>query len=403
MSARWCSIALAFICGCSGGGTASPDLAEAPPDLAEPRYPSPHTAQPQAQTTGGPVVASPKFVAVSFAGDSSQSDIDGFVAGVVASSYWTSAVAEYGVGAASAPPVVHSTDKPAAMVDDSDVIAWLKAHIGNTLPAADSSTIYTLFYPAGVTVTFGGGVSCSAFNGYHNDYQDTTGKYVTYIVLPRCPPPVSSITTFDFLTATASHEFIEAATDPLPQDMPAWNAVDQIGFGLVGGGAEIGDLCAAFPSSFYRPAGLPYLVQRVWSNAAAAANHDPCQPDGASPYFNAAPVGNDMLTVSAGGFGTVQASGVRIPVGQSATVELQLFSDAPTSGPWKLSVLDVTSAFFGGAPELKLALDKDSGQDGDVVHLTITALKADPLGAAPYWVQSDLGSRSTVWIGLVGN
>lgn len=66
-------------------------------------------------------------------------------------------------------------------------------------------------------------------------------------------------------------------------------------------------------------------------------------------------------------------------------------------------MLNVTSAFFGGAPALSLALDKTEGQNGDKLHLTIKALATSNLGAAPFWVQSDLGGVTTVWIGVVGN
>ena len=90
-------------------------------------------------------------------------------------------------------------------------------------------------------------------------------------------------------------------------------------------------------------------------------------------------------------------------MGSSKTIELDLYSDAPTSGPWKVTVLDLTSAFFGGNPALSLSLDKTEGQNGDKLHLTIKALAKSSLGASPFWVQNDLGGVTTVWIGLVGN
>jgi hypothetical protein len=103
------------------------------------------------------------------------------------------------------------------------------------------------------------------------------------------------------------------------------------------------------------------------------------------------------------GFGTTTTQGVHIPVGQSATVELDLYSDAPTSGPWHLSAVDFASAFMGQPPELSFSFDATQGQNGDKVHLTIKALKASALGASNFWIQSDLGQSSTVWLGVVGN
>jgi hypothetical protein len=38
-----------------------------------------------------------------------------------------------------------------------------------------------------------------------------------------------------------------------------------------------------------------------------------------------------------------------------------------------------------------------------VLHLTITAMATSPMGAAPFWVQCDLGASTTRWVGVVGN
>jgi hypothetical protein len=152
-----------------------------------------------------------------------------------------------------------------------------------------------------------------------------------------------------------------------------------------------------------RPPGIDNLVQRVWSNRAAAASHDPCQPSGLSPYFNSAPVVTDTVSVTDPSGATFQTKGVTIPVGQTKTIELDLYSDAPTAGPWTLIALDVTSALFGGSPVLALSLDKNQGRNGDKRELTIRALRKAPRGAAAFWIQNDLAAAGTVWIGVVGN
>jgi hypothetical protein len=365
-------------------------------------YPAAHPAMPRAVSSNGPVMTAPKIVAISFPGDSLQPSIDTFVAQLLgATDYWKGATAEYGVGPLAGATPIHSTDTPAAALADADVRAWLTQKIQGaaSFPQPDANTVYVLFYPAGTSVTMGGGTACQEFNGYHDDFAIAAGTYVSYTVVPRCPPPVAGVTVLDELTAEASHEIIEAATDPLPSDAPAYLHVDASdqGWELLAGG-EIGDLCAGFPNAFFMPAGIGNLVQRVWSNAAAAASHDPCEPQGTSPYFNSAPVESDTITVAGEHF-----KGVKIPLGQSKTVDLDLYSDGPTSGPWKVSVLDISSAFFGASPALAFTLDVDQGQNGDTIHLTIQALAASPLGAAPYWIQNDLGGSTTVWIGVVGN
>ena len=92
-------------------------------------------------------------------------------------------------------------------------------------------------------------------------------------------------------------------------------------------------MCAQFPMSFYVPADLGFTVQRPWSNAHAAAGNDPCQPaDMTTPYFNSMPVFNDMVASHG-----IMTKGIVVPVGQSKPLEVDLFSDAPTNTPWKLT------------------------------------------------------------------
>jgi hypothetical protein len=361
---------------------------------------------PTAVSSGGSVIASPKIVAISFQNDPLQSAVDAFASQLVsAPDYWKGAVSEYGVGPVTQ-VVYHAAETPPATLTDADVHTWLTNKIQNdsTFPQPDASTIYTLFYPSGTNVTFGGGVTCNEFQGYHDSYPLTASTNVIYAIVPRCPPPVSSVTVADQMTAEASHELVEAATDPLPGQKPAYITVDSASHAweLLAGG-EIGDLCAGFGAVFYKPQGFDNIVQRVWSNAAAAASHDPCEPNGATPYFNSAPLLTDTITVRVAGI-PLKTTGLKLGVGQSATVEVDLFSDAPTSGPWKVSAIDITSMFFGGKTALTFSFDNDTGQNGDKLNLTITyvsAITGSP--GAPFWIQSDLGGTSTVWLGAVNN
>jgi hypothetical protein len=368
-------------------------------------YPAAHPPMPQAVSDKGPVMTAPNLVAISFEGDTLQGSLDTFITQIAAAkAYWSGATGQYGVGPLTAAPPQHLAETAATSLTDLEVQQWLTGEIngGGGFPQPDLNTLYVIFYPATTTVTLDGGTLCDAFEGYHSDYAIAPGQYVSYAVVGRCPPPVAGLSEMDEVSAEASHEIIEGATDPLPQDKPAWFNVDadHQGWALVGGGAEIGDLCAAFPDSFYTPAGITTLVQRVWSNTAAAASHDPCEPNGASPYFNSAPVLTDTITLPGS---SIVTQGVQIPVGTSKTIDLDLYSDAPTSGPWQVSALDLTSAFFGGAQALSFTFDETSGQNGDTIHLTIKALATSNLGVSPFWVQNDLGSVTTVWIGLVGN
>lgn len=367
-------------------------------------YPAPHSPMPQAVNSGGSVIAKPLLVAISFQGDTLQPDIDKFASDLVSSpNYWKGAVGEYGVGALTQ-VAYHANETPPQTLADSDVQAWItnKIQTDSTFPKPDASTIYMLFYPKGTNVTALGGTTCQAFQGYHDSYALDASTNVIYAIVGRCPPPVSTITDADEMTAEASHEVVEAATDPLPSSKPAYITVDQNSHAweLLAGG-EIGDLCGAYPNVFYVPTGFDHLMQRVWSNANAAAGHDPCQPDAPTPYFNSAPVMADTIHIRVGGL-QVATQGVKLSAGAETTIELDLYSDGPTSGPWTVSVLDITSAFFGGQPALQFTLDQTTGQNGDKLNLTIKLLRA-VVGGAPFWIQNDLGKAQTFWLGAVNN
>jgi hypothetical protein len=260
-----------------------------------------------------------------------------------------------------------------------------------------------VFYPSTVTVSQGGGASCNAFYGYHGDYLLSGTTYVTYSVVAQCPPfPNSS--AIDSIASIASHELVEAATDPLAIDNPAFLQPDPADIAwAVPAGGELGDMCAGYGNVFYKPSDVPYLVQRTWSNKAAAAGHDPCQPDGNTPYFNAAAVLTETVAVD-----TVNAKGINIPVGGTGTVELELYSDAPTSGPWTVQAVDLSS-LFGGPQQLDATFAGQmtaSGVNGDKLTLTIKVLSQGMGGYEVLWITDTLASSSAnppVWIGVVGS
>jgi hypothetical protein len=380
-------------------------------------YPAPHPPPPQVHYLSGPVLQSPKFVPVFFAGDDPTyvmqlTDFDNKVGG---SAYWTAAVGEYNVGPGTSTMPVMLTEMAPATIDDSAIQTWLTGKLNGNDPAwpvNDANTVYVLHYPAATTITLQGSASCQAFGGYHsNATLDAThgSADVAYAVIPRCTnfPPLTGI---DAITGTESHELAEAATDPYPMTQPAYAQVDDGHFywERVLGGGEVGDMCAQFRGVWVKPAGLPYTVQRIWSNQNALAGHDPCQP--ALPnevYFNAAPVLPDTIIVSTFGMSTV-VKGVKIPVGMSKTIDVDLFSDAATSGPWTVTANDTIAALGGGSPLLQLSLDRNTGVNGEKLHLTIQVLKAGKHNTESFLLKSQLNGTSqlngaeNVWIGIVG-
>jgi hypothetical protein len=357
------------------------------------------------------------------------------VSKVGATQYWTTMLAEYKVGAAtSAPPVMlTAADNPPATYDDSQIESWLASKLNADDPAwpkPDANTIYALFFPDGVTITMGGGggpgdggapdaggggfqsSSCTSFGGYHANIT-LDGAHnnmdVAYAVLPRCAT-FGNLSGVDAITAAASHEFAESATDPFPADNPAYTSLDvHHGYwSRLLGGSEIGDMCAQNDSAFVKFPELPdYTVQRCWSNAAAMMGGDPCVPlPKGEVYFNAIPVMPDTVTTTTFGGANVTYKGVQIPVGMSKTIELDLFSSGPTKGPWTVDAVD-SGYLRTGTAQLKFTFDKKQGQNGDKIHMTIEVLAAGRRKNESFLIISTLGSvlngPSNLWAGVVGN
>jgi hypothetical protein len=378
---------------------------------------------PQVVNVGGRVIAAPKLVPVFFADDdaTTRQQLKTFVSAVGSTSYWHATTAEYGVGAATSAPEVHlpAAENPPSFITDTGIQSWLVAKIADgTLPPYDTNTIYVLFYPAGVTVAVDIGVdagnapqSCTTFGGYHHSAPLPDGGQAAdapYVVVPRCSPD-AGLTGIDLLTNETSHELIEASTDPDKLSMvgakAAFGHVDlphAYWSNFVDGETELADMCQTLPQASVKFAELPFTVQRTWSNAAASAGADPCVPEApAATYFNALPVLPDNVTLTGTGM-NVAARGVLVPVGSSKTIEVDLVSSGPTSGPWNVLAADV-STLKGNAPKLSFSFDKSTGQNGDRLALTITALQSGPNGAQPFIIASTLGTEVHFWAGVVVN
>jgi hypothetical protein len=139
-------------------------------------------------------------------------------------------------------------------------------------------------------------------------------------------------------------------------------------------------------------------VQRTWSNAAVVAGRDPCQPElDGETFFNAVPTMTD--TVHVGTSTPAETTlGIAIAPGESKVVEVLLYSEADV-GPWNVSA---TSIPIGGT-NLAFAWDKTTGNNGDVLHLTITAKLVEPTyGGEPFLIESTLGGETNYWVGYVG-
>jgi hypothetical protein len=380
--------------------SAMPDApADSPADA--PFVAAAHPAAPHVTDTGGPTLNTPKVVTVTFASDPLAPKIDAFAAAVGASSYWKAATGEYAVAPLAFARSVHVPATPSASIDSGALETWLIGQLDGTHPewgTPDAHTIYTIVYPVGMSITMMGQSLCSVTPAYHSEVKLGSGIGVPYAAMARCDPFLG-LSGIDYITAGLSHEWVEASTDPFPNSGPAYySPANQYNDWAILTGGELADMCTLLPDVYFKPADLPYTVQRSWSNAAAAEGHDPCVPAPAAPYFNAAPVLPNTVVGTYYGQ-SFTSEGLSIPLGKSKAMAVDLFSDAPTAGPWKVQ------AMAQGAAKLTFAWDKTSGNNGDVLQLTVTRVKDDPSipGVDLFMLISTLGSEQHAWVGAVGN
>ena len=392
--------------GCNGSSS-SPDAAKpvdagASADLVSLAYPAFMPSMPQL-ISQGKVIAAPTFVPVYFAGEASQSKIDGYLSSYLSSKYWSGAVSEYGVGAATVGNSIVLTESAATAIKSTDIDDWLTSKLDGThaeFGAVDKATlgakVFLLYYPNSSVITLENARSCQEFASYHAGVFLPSGAPAYYAVIPRCGLD-SAPMTLQGIAAGVSFVTVASATDPVPslslgaQGYSGFDH-DHAAFGLLGG-TEVASACQF--EQILTPPELGFPIQRTWSNAAAAAYHDPCLPVPATmtgPYFASVPIPKDMVAY----YGGSKIPGILVASGASAMVDVELISDAATSGPWTIKQLPL------GPTHYSYTFDKSSGINGDTLHLTVTNTSPSSATESAYFV-STLNGRTTFWAVAVGS
>ncbi len=354
------------------------------------------TPLPQVVYQGGPLIAAPKVVTVTFAGDTLASQLQSFGESITSSGWWDTVRQTYcegsgGVCVGDGPPgsFVPIPVAPAPSYTDSDrggastLQAWIANAISNgTLPEPDadpvSNTLYVLYFPETTTVTLDELTSCvdGGFDGYHNS-MIVGSQEIAYAVVVECAsmPPIPGApqpTVFESATIAASHEIVEASTDPSVTDLGYYlntNDLGNWGWIDIAGGGEVADLCVdPFGLGQDETTSGAFTVQRIWSNAHAASGMDPCNPIPVGEvYFSASP----RQTVFV------------LDVGASATFEVDAFSYG-TMSDWTLSAQDWSDSTTTAYLDLSIAggMQTDAGpaiqvNNGSTVRVTVSLLR-DP-------------------------
>lgn len=369
----------------AGDAPDAPQTSDASLDANE----APPTPLPQLSDLGGPKLTAPRIVTVSFTGDDANlvASLQGFDDAVTTTAWWTAVASEYGVGpGAGAGHVVLPMQAASAYTDsvhggDSTVRQLIETAVSDgTLPPPDAQTLYALYFPAGTIVRLDGISACAppGTTGWHDVVSVSPPDAgapvdVAYAVLPRCASDPGA------MTEAASHEIVESATDPSPENAPAIQMTDPAWLAF---GAEVADVCVAIDTNL-STTDSGYVLQRSWSNASARAGHDPCVPRPAgSVYFDMSPAtGSEELTLG---------------VGESASFALYAIADGD-AGPWQVQALATN-----GSTSLALSLDRTTVHAGETALLTVTLTSPPTLGPTElYGVVSQSASDTHLWPMLV--
>jgi hypothetical protein len=370
---------------------ATPPVDHGAPSTTYPAFPA---DQPELTANGGPVLATPNLVTVTWPNEPNADGYEAFGDKLGGTEYWSSIVSEYGVGAATSDATNHVREKTAlaASVTDADLQALVQKQLGDPTsgwPAPTDQSIYVLYLPTTtklMTQTGPGSTAeaCSAGIGGYHESVTVNGKLIAVAILPQCS--FGGLSVYEETTLSASHEIAEASTDPQPQDNPGFFGVDDQHIAWMSfmqfSNTENGDLCEIYDESSLKLTSgdlSGYWVQRQWSNKSAKAGHNPCVPLPSDPYFNLAPLNLENLKLTFSGQ-TITSKGLKIPAGQSKTLMVGFYSDAAMPA-WDLKSIEgsIFTLDQNGQPtthNLQISIDKTSGQNGEKAAVTIQVLKA---------------------------
>ncbi|MGZ6143067.1 MAG: COG1470 family protein [Myxococcales bacterium] len=254
-------------------------------------------------------------------------------------------------------------------ITDQDIQNQLTALIqqGGVSSADPANTVYMVHFPPGMSISQGGSTSCTQFCAYHGTFT-LNGHDVFYGVIPDqgadgCETGCGSGDHLQNTTSTASHELIEAVTDPAV-GLATSTAAPLAWYDTANG--EIGDICVTGSSD----TGLigNWTVQKEWSN-----KNDAC-------IVTAPPAASDFsLSIAPASRTIAPGSGTTFAVGTA------IVSGSP--GPIALAV-------SGLPPGVAGAFSPASVEAGASATLTVSASASAPAGTASFVVTGNSASTT---------
>ncbi|KAJ3411992.1 hypothetical protein HDV05_001421 [Chytridiales sp. JEL 0842] len=170
---------------------------------------------------------------------------------------------------------VDKTVSKTRLNDKTDIQPFLLELVRTGVITPGPNSYYPIHFPLGTVIDDNnGGLSCIQFCGYHSTIDlssigYTKTKFLYYGILPDVGSPGctdgcgNSESVFDNWCSVASHEIIEAATDP------AVGLAGQYGYPLgwyEKTHYEVGDICNGMQGQLKGADGRSWTIQKEWSN-----------------------------------------------------------------------------------------------------------------------------------------
>jgi hypothetical protein len=383
---------VAFACDPTSSSRASvhvprtvPAAAPAPADAADGRLLA--RTLPRIEYRGGRFLRNPRLLTITFTSDDPKwvTRLEQFGAVMTRSAWWHEVSADYCakpglcIEEGSAAPPVQLDEVLPAEVRDTDIEALLRRSASTgQLGALDENTLLLVYLPEGVVLVDQTTRYCAGrARALHRSLEIDNAR-IPFAVLPRCGDEAE-------LTGTASHEILEATTNPFPAERGFAFLMSSAQSGFTAAGVEPVDPCGLITMDRHWTTENGFVVHRAWSNRAAALAHDPCVPSRADlPYVMLVP----------------REPAVRLArEGETVSIELDA-SAAGVPKTWAISAFDL-SGYQDDAQYVELGLAKSTIKSGESVTLTITSRKANPAQREIVALVSTLGVQSYMWPLLV--
>lgn len=372
----------------AAGGAAMPP----PPDDGP--WPADHYPIPQMTDLGGSVLSMPNVVTVTFVGNASRDALRAFDDRLVQGSDWWNAVtAGYGVATGHGGVYVELPAMAGGTMSDAQLQGKIADWVGSgALPTPDPNTLFVMYFASSTFITLQGTTSCRGFGGYHTSTQIPLEGGVmdtAYAVIPDCGAGMQGF------TSTTSHEIAEATVDPHVQTRPAWYGYNDAWFGgtsSMGTGAEVADVCERFAPVTDSNGDV---LSRSWVNQAAAASHDPCQPELPGEIYYAAAVPTQTIQINGIGIQYMSDGYLVMKPGDSQTLDVVVFSEAKLPNDVTLSVGKSSRGSFasGITTGVTASLSPTTGHNGVHVSFTVQVGASVPAGNYPFVVRAALNAN----------